>query len=197
VQAEARCSAGGARWSAGAGAGSGPADARERGRRQSEERALKTGADAGQAEVAAQRGSAARWRARYRRCKRASAGVGPQAEASGPERAGRIQTREQQRNANQERARFGRARMEVRCGDSGPTRTEGNEVAHGGTLARVVAEGPATRQGRGECGTGNRRKSYAGQQRAERRRAAHDGIPAGRAQAATELVCRRVARDEH
>jgi hypothetical protein len=28
-------------------------------------------------------------------------------------------------------------------------------------------------------------------------RAAHDGISTGRAQAATELVCRRVARDGH
>jgi hypothetical protein len=40
-------------------------------------------------------------------------------------------------------------------------------------------------------------KSYAGQQRAERQRVAHDGISAGRAQAATELVCRRVAHGGH
>jgi hypothetical protein len=44
---------------------------------------------------------------------------------------------------------------------------------------------------------GRRRKSYAGQRCAERRRAAHDGVPVGRAQAATELVCRRVVRDGH
>jgi hypothetical protein len=55
------------------------------------------------------------------------------------------------------------------------------------------------RQGRSEHVTNNgrRRKSYAGQRRAERRRAAHDGVFAGRAQAATELMCRRVARDGH
>jgi hypothetical protein len=182
------------RASAGTGAGSGLADARERGKRQSEEHALKTGPDAGQAEVAAQRGSAARWRARCRRCKRASVGVGPQAEANGPERAGRIQTREQQHNADQERVRFGRARMEVRCGDSGPTRTKSNEVVHGSTLARTVVEGPATRQGRGECGPDSRMKknNHAGQQRAERQRvggrhAMHGSVSAGRAQATTEL----------
>jgi hypothetical protein len=72
--------------------------------------------------------------------------------------AGRFQTREQQRDAGQGRARFGRARTEVKRGGSGPTRTKGNEVAHGSTLAGTVVKGPATRQGRGECGPGNRRK---------------------------------------
>jgi hypothetical protein len=48
---------------------------------------------------------------------------------------------------SQGRARFGRARAEVRRGGSGPTRTKGNKVAHGSTLARTVAEGSATRQG--------------------------------------------------
>jgi hypothetical protein len=59
--------------------------------------------------------------------------------------------------------------MELKRGGSGPTRTKGNEVAHGSTLARTVAEGPATRQGRGECGPGNRRKknNHAGRRRAE------------------------------
>jgi hypothetical protein len=59
----------------------------------------------------------------------------------------------------------------------------------------------ATRQGRSKRGSGNRRRrrSYAeqrraGQRRAERQRAAHGGVSAGRAQAATELVCRKVAR---
>jgi hypothetical protein len=48
--------------------------------------------------------------------------------------------REQQRDTGQGRARFGRARAEVRRGGSGQTRTKGNEVAHGSTLARTVAE---------------------------------------------------------
>jgi hypothetical protein len=52
--------------------------------------------------------------------------------------------------------------MELKRGGSGQTRTKGNEVAHGSTLARTVAEGPATRQGRGECGTGNRRRAMQG-----------------------------------
>jgi hypothetical protein len=77
--------------------------------------------------------------------------------------------REQQRNTGHGRARFGRARAEGRRGGSGPTRTKGDEVAHGSTLARTVAEGPAMRQGRGECGPDNRRKknNHAGQRRAE------------------------------
>jgi hypothetical protein len=70
--------------------------------------------------------------------------------------------REQQRDACQGRARFGRARMEVRRGGSGPTRMEGNEVAHGSTLARTAAEGPTTRQGRGKRKSGSR-KGCAGQ----------------------------------
>jgi hypothetical protein len=53
---------------------------------------------------------------------------------------------EQQRDAGQGRARFGRARMELRRGGSGQTRTEGNEVAHGGNLARTAAEGTALMQ---------------------------------------------------
>jgi hypothetical protein len=75
----------------------------------------------------------------------------------------------QQRDTGQGRARFGLARVEVRRGGSGPTRTKGNKVAHGSTLARTVVEGPATRQGRGECGPDNRRKknNHAGQRRAE------------------------------
>jgi hypothetical protein len=90
--------------------------------------------------------------------------------ANSSERAGRIQTREQQRDANQERVPFGRARMEVRRGGLGPTRTKGNKVAHGSTLARTVAEGPAMRQGRGEYGPGDRKKknNHAGRRRAER-----------------------------
>jgi hypothetical protein len=60
--------------------------------------------------------------------------------------------------------------MELKRGGSRPTRTKDNEVAHGSTLARTVAEGPATRQGRGECRLGNRRKknNHAGRRRAER-----------------------------
>jgi hypothetical protein len=60
--------------------------------------------------------------------------------------------------------------MELKRGGSEQTRTEGNEVAHGNTLARTAAEGPATRQGRGECGLDNRRKknNHAGRRRAER-----------------------------
>jgi hypothetical protein len=85
-------------------------------------------------------------------------------------RAGQFQTREQQRNAGQGRARFGCARIEVRRDGSGRTRTKGNEVAHDSTLARTIAEGSATRQGRGECGPGNRRKknNHAGRRRVER-----------------------------
>jgi hypothetical protein len=84
--------------------------------------------------------------------------------------AGRFQTREQQRDTGQGRARFGRARAEVRRGGSGQTHTKGDEVAHGSTLARTVAEGPAAWQGRGECGLGNRRKknNHAGRRRAGR-----------------------------
>jgi hypothetical protein len=63
---------------------------------------------------------------------------------------------EQQRDAGQGRARFGRARMELRRGGSGHTRTEGNEAAHGDNLARTAAEGPAAWQGRGERGSGSR-----------------------------------------
>jgi hypothetical protein len=43
-----------------------------------------------------------------------------------------------------ERAWLGRARMELRCGSSEQARTEGSEAAHGGSLARAAAEGPAT-----------------------------------------------------
>jgi hypothetical protein len=65
-------------------------------------------------------------------------------------------------------ARFGRARMELRCDGSGQTRTEGSKAEHGGSLARAAAEGPVMRQGRGECGSGNKRKrsNRAGQRRA-------------------------------
>jgi hypothetical protein len=108
---------------------------------------------------------------------------------------------EQQRDVGQGRARLGRARMELRRGGSGQTRTEGSEAEHGGSLARAAAEGPATRQGRGERGSGNRRRrsNCAGQRRAEQRRegrrcAAHGGVSTGRAQAATEYVYRKVAR---
>jgi hypothetical protein len=85
-------------------------------------------------------------------------------------RAEQIQTRELQRDVGQGHAQFRRVRMEVRRGSSGPTRTKGNEVAHGSTLARTVAEGPAMRQGRGECGLDNRRKknNHAGRRRTER-----------------------------
>jgi hypothetical protein len=64
---------------------------------------------------------------------------------------------------------------------------------------RAEQRAAKARQGRSERVTNNgrRRKIYAGQRHAERRRAMHDGVPAGRAQAATELVCRRVARDGH
>jgi hypothetical protein len=47
-----------------------------------------------------------------------------------------------------ERARLRRARMKLRCGSLGQTRTEGSEAAHDGSLARAAAEGPATQQGR-------------------------------------------------
>jgi hypothetical protein len=100
------------------------------------------------------------WR-RCRRRRRVSARAEPERRRmarSEQWRAGRIQMREQQRDAGQGRARFGRARRELRRGGSGQTRTEGNEAAHDGNLARTAAEGPATRQGRGECEPGNRRK---------------------------------------
>jgi pyruvate dehydrogenase complex dehydrogenase (E1) component len=88
--------------------------------------------------------------------------------------------------------------MEVRRGISGPTRTEGSEVAHGSTLARTAVEGPAMRQGRGERESGSRKgcagRQRAGQRRAIRQRLAHSGVSARRAQAATELVSRKVAR---
>jgi hypothetical protein len=51
--------------------------------------------------------------------------------------------------------------------------------------ARPGPTGPATAW---------KRRSCAGQRRAERQRAAHGGVPAGRAQAATGLMCRKVAR---
>jgi hypothetical protein len=137
-------------------------------------------------------------RCRYRRRRRVSAGAGPERRRTARSeqwRAGRIQTREQQRDAGQGRARFGRARLEVRRGGSGPTRTEGNEVAHGSNLARTAAEGPATRQGRGEHESGSRKgcagQQCAGQRRARRQRVAHSGVSAGRAQVAIELVYRR------
>jgi hypothetical protein len=59
---------------------------------------------------------------------------------------------------------------ELRRDGSGQTRTEGSEAEHGGNLARTATEGPATRQGRGECGLGNSRKksNHAGRRRAER-----------------------------
>jgi hypothetical protein len=139
----------------------------------------------------------ARRRCRRRRC--VSAGAGPERRRTARNEqwcAGRIQTCESQRDVGHGHARFGRARMEVRCGGSGPTRTKGNEAAHDDNLARTAAEGPAMRQGRGECGSGNRRKksNHAGQRRARRQRLAHRGVSAGRAQAATELVYRKVAR---
>jgi hypothetical protein len=82
--------------------------------------------------------------------------------------AGRFQTREQQSDAGKGRARFGCARMEVRRGGSGRTRTKGNEVAHGSTLARTIAEGSTTWKGRSKRRTGSRRRrrSCAGQRRA-------------------------------
>jgi hypothetical protein len=55
--------------------------------------------------------------------------------------------------------------MEVRRSGSGQTRTEGNEAAHGSNWARTAAEGPATRQGRGERESGSR-KGCAGRQHA-------------------------------
>jgi hypothetical protein len=93
-----------------------------------------------------------------------------------------------------ERARLRRARMKLKCSSSEPTRTESNEAAHGNTLARTAAEEPMTRQGRGERESGSR-KGCAGQRRARRQRLAHRGVSAGCAQAATELVYRKVARD--
>jgi hypothetical protein len=81
-------------------------------------------------------------RRRCRRRRRVSAGAGPERRRTARNeqwRAGRIQTRESQRDAGQGRARFGRARMEVRCGGSGPTRTKGNEAAHDDNLARMAA----------------------------------------------------------
>jgi Mg-chelatase subunit ChlI len=53
---------------------------------------------------------------------------------------------------------------------------------------RAEQRAAKARQGRSERVTNNgrRRKSYAGQRRAKRWRAEHDGVPAGRAQAATE-----------
>jgi hypothetical protein len=89
-----------------------------------------------------------------------SAGAGPERRRTARSeqwRAGRIQMCEQQHGAGQGRARFVRARMEVRRGGSGPTRTEGNEVAHGSNLMRTAAQGPATRQGRGERESGSRK----------------------------------------
>jgi hypothetical protein len=35
--------------------------------------------------------------------------------------------------------------MELKCGGWRQTRTEGSEAAHGGSLARTAAEGPAMR----------------------------------------------------
>jgi hypothetical protein len=83
----------------------------------------------------------------------------------------------------------------VRRGGSGQTRTAGNEAAHDSTLARTAAEGPATRQGRGERESGSR-KGCAGRQRAGQwhARRQHSGASAGRAQATTELEYRKVAR---
>jgi hypothetical protein len=79
--------------------------------------------------------------------------------------------REQQCDAGQGRARFGRARMEVRRDGSGQTRMEGNETAHSSNLVRTAAEGSATRQGRGERESGSR-KGCAGQRHARRQRIA-------------------------
>jgi hypothetical protein len=60
--------------------------------------------------------------------------------------------------------------MELKRGGSRQTHMEGTEAAHGDNLARTTAGRPATRQGRGEYGLGNRRKknNHAGRQRAER-----------------------------
>jgi hypothetical protein len=41
--------------------------------------------------------------------------------------------------------------LELKRGGSGQTRTEGNEAAHGSSLARTAAEGPVTRQGLSEA----------------------------------------------
>jgi hypothetical protein len=44
-----------------------------------------------------------------------------------------------------ERAWLRRAQMKLKCSSSEQTRTEGNEAAHGSTLARTAAEGLAMR----------------------------------------------------
>jgi hypothetical protein len=58
----------------------------------------------------------------------------------------------------------------------GPTRTKGDEVAHGSTLARTVAEGLATRQGRGEYGLTTRRRRITMQGNGTRRRSYGGGF---------------------
>jgi hypothetical protein len=74
-----------------------------------------------------------------------------------------------------------------RLGEPGGVRSSGPAMT-GATFrqasgSRAVQRAAKARQGRSERVTinGRRRKSYAGQRRAERRRAAHDGIPTGRA----------------
>jgi hypothetical protein len=58
-----------------------------------------------------------------------------------------------------------RARVDVEVlqrDGSRRNRTEGNEAARGGSLAWAATEGPAARQGRGERGSGSRRRSSKG-----------------------------------
>jgi hypothetical protein len=121
-------------------------------------------------------------------CRRAgAAGSGARGRLRHADAAQRWSARvEQQHDAGQGRVRLGRARMELRRGGSGQTRTEGSEAEHGGSLARAAAEGPPTRQGRGERGSGNRRRRSncarqrrAERRRAERRRAAHGSVSTG------------------
>jgi hypothetical protein len=62
------------------------------------------------------------------------------------------------RDAGQGRALFGCARMKEKRGGSRQTHTEGNEAAHGGSLARMAAERPAMRQDRSEARVRQQRK---------------------------------------
>jgi hypothetical protein len=74
------------------------------------------------------------------------------------------------------------------------------QEAHG-VAARTCTDGAEARQGRGECGPGNRRRRRscverrrAERQRARQRRAAHSGVSARCAQAAAGSVCGEVTR---
>jgi hypothetical protein len=104
--------------------------------------------------------------------------------------------RELMGRAGAERAETGGCGVS-RCGVAAQERGHAGDV--GSRAARAVLErvcgrwNGTARPGPTSPATAWKRRSCAGQRRAERRCAAHGGVPAGRAQDATGLICRKVA----